>query len=100
MGTSCSCSAHPKPRVSFAQSIRTHVEVPPSDYAGATIRGVLESVFEDYPRLRSYLLDDRGAVRKHVNIVINGVAMVDREELSDAINDDAEIVVMQALSGG
>lgn len=72
----------------------------PCDASGATVSAVLEAVFANHARLRSYLLDDRGAVRKHVSVIVNGEAVNDREALSDAVAEDAEIFVMQALSGG
>ena len=46
------------------------------------------------------ILDDEGALRKHVSIVVNGATIRDRAGLSDAVGPDAEIFVMQALSGG
>lgn len=88
------------PTISFAQSIRSHVDEEPCDASGATVSAVLEAVFANHARLRSYLLDDRGAVRKHVSVIVNGEAVNDCEALSDAVAEDAEIFVMQALSGG
>lgn len=88
------------PTISFAQSIRSHVEVAPCEVAGTTVREVLEVVFAENERLRGYVLDDRGAVRKHVSVVVNGTAVGDREGLSDGVEEDADIFVMQALSGG
>lgn len=67
---------------------------------GATVREVLEGVFAEHERLRSYVLDDRGAVRKHVTVIVNGTAVSDRKELSDLVAEKDEIFVMQALSGG
>ncbi len=86
--------------ISFAQSVRSHVEVEPCEMEGATVREVLEGVFAEHERLRSYVLDDRGAVRKHVTVIVNGTAVSDRKELSDLVAEKDEIFVMQALSGG
>lgn len=51
-------------------------------------------------RGRSYVLDDQGLLRKHMIVFINGETVRDRDQLTDAVTDDAEIYVMQALSGG
>ena len=67
---------------------------------GDIVRSVLEGVFEENPRLRSYLLDDQGRLRKHVNIFVNGQAVNDRIRLSDALRQDDQVFVIQALSGG
>jgi molybdopterin converting factor small subunit len=86
--------------ISFAQSIRRHVEVEPCSVEGKTVAEVLERVFEENERLRGYLLDDRGAVRKHVSFIVNGTTVRDRANLSDTVAGNDEIFVMQALSGG
>jgi sulfur carrier protein ThiS len=67
---------------------------------GDTVRAVLEGIFEENPKLRSYLLDDQGALRRHVNVFINDATVRDRERLTDAVSGTDEIFVMQALSGG
>ena len=88
------------PFVAFTPNLRRHVEVDRCEVEADTLREALEAVFEQQPRLRSYLLDDRGAVRKHIAIVINGDAIADRETLSDLLTARDEVFIMQALSGG
>jgi sulfur-carrier protein len=87
-------------RVTFTQNIQRHIECPPREVQGATLREVLDAALEGNERARSYLLDDQGAVRKHIVMFINGVQALDRAHLTDPIPPDAEISVMQALSGG
>lgn len=65
-----------------------------------TISEVISSVNESYPGIQSYLLDDQKSLRKHVNIFINDKMVVDRITLLDEIDEDDEIYIMQALSGG
>lgn len=86
--------------VSFSQNILTHVEVPPSGVSASTVREALTELFSANPKLRSYLLNDDGTPRKHVAFVVNGEPIKDREGLSDPLDPDAELFVMQALSGG
>ena len=86
--------------LSFAQSVRSHVDIEPCEVSGATVREALEGVFAQHERLRSYVLDDTGAVRKHVAVIVNGESVRDRAGLSDPLPPDGEIFVMQALSGG
>lgn len=86
--------------VTFAQSIQSHVPVEPCEVMAETVGDALEQVFADHPRLRSYLLEDGGAVRKHVAVIVDGETVEDRRRLSDPLPARAEIFVMQALSGG
>jgi sulfur carrier protein ThiS len=50
--------------------------------------------------LRGYVLDDQGAVRRHVAVYVNGTAIRDRAKLSDPVVPKDEIYVFQALTGG
>jgi hypothetical protein len=86
--------------VTFAQSIRSHVEVAPCEVVAATVGEALEAVFAGNERLRGYVLDDAGALRKHVSVIVNGETVRDRRSLSDPLALGADIFVMQALSGG
>jgi hypothetical protein len=88
------------PRVSFTRNLERHVECPPREVAGGTVGQVLEAYFAEHPRVRGYVLDEQGAVRKHMVLFVNGDQIDDRERLSDAIGAGDELHVMQALSGG
>ena len=88
------------PRVSFTPNLNRHLDCPAADVEGATLRETLEAVFVDNPRLRGYVLDDQGAVRRHVAVFVDNEPVVDRVSLSDPVRADSEVFVMQALSGG
>ncbi len=68
--------------------------------AGGTLAAVLEEMEARYPGVRSYVLDEQGKLRQHVNIFIDGTLIKDRIKLSDSITGHSEIYIMQALSGG
>ena len=86
--------------VHFTSSLRRHVDCPSMQVAGETVRTALKLVFAAHPRLETYVLDDQGALRKHMRILVNGRAITDLQKQSDALSPDDEIWVMQALSGG
>ena len=86
--------------VTFTDNLRKHVPCPPVTAPGETIRDVLNAVFEGNSPLRSYLLDDQGRLRKHVNIYLNDAMIADRARLSDPVKPDDRVFVFQALSGG
>jgi molybdopterin synthase sulfur carrier subunit len=87
-------------RVVFTRNLERHVSCPPTTVDGTTVHEVLSAVFAQNERLRSYVVDEHGALRKHMVIFVDGSQIVDRETLSDAVAADGEIYVMQALSGG
>lgn len=88
------------PRVVFAQVLQRHIDCPPIEVAGSTVRDALDAVFDGNPRARGYVLDDQAQLRKHMTIFIDGRAIRDRATLSDALQANSEIYVLQALSGG
>ncbi len=86
--------------VVFTQNLKRHVDCPDVEIAGATVREVLDRVFEGNPRLRGYVVDERGVLRKHMSVFVDGRQLVDREHLSDPLEPRSELYIMQALSGG
>jgi len=88
------------PKVQFTGHLQRFMAVPSAEAEGATVRAVLDSVFRDNARLRGYVLDEQGALRKHVTVFVNGRMLSDRSGLSDAVAPSDEVYVLQALSGG
>ena len=88
------------PRVVFTPNLERHIEAPPAEVSGATVRELLDRVFADNTKLRSYVLDDQARLRKHVVIFINGEMIEDRANLTDEVAEADEVFIMQALSGG
>lgn len=87
-------------RIVFTDNLERHLSCPPGEVRAGSVRQALETVFRDNPQLRSYLVDEHGRLRRHVNIFVGEEMIADREKLSDRIGPDDEIYVFQALSGG
>lgn len=87
-------------RIAFTPNLRRHLEADPAQVPAGTVRSALEIVFAANQRLRSYILDDQGALRQHVVVFIDGERARDRAGLTDVVREESEIYVMQALSGG
>jgi sulfur-carrier protein len=62
----------------------------------ATVREALRALESAQPELHGWILDERGLVRPHINVFVDGE--MGREEM--AIGDDARIDVLPAISGG
>jgi sulfur-carrier protein len=88
------------PTVSFTRALERFLEAPSAEVEGRTVGEALAAVFASRPALRGYVLDDQGAVRRHVAIYVNGRLVGDRVRLSDPVGARDEIHVFQALSGG
>ncbi|MBK9731480.1 MAG: MoaD/ThiS family protein [Chitinophagaceae bacterium] len=65
-----------------------------------SIAAILSEMETSYPGLRSYLLDEQGNLRKHVNIFIDGTMITNRAALNFTIDEKSEVFIIQALSGG
>ncbi|MFZ8996925.1 MAG: MoaD/ThiS family protein [Ilumatobacteraceae bacterium] len=87
-------------RVVFTANLQRHVACPPTDVHADTVGAALDQVFTAIPRLRGYVLDERGALRKHMSVFVDGEQLRDRVGLTDKVGPTSEIYVMQALSGG
>jgi len=84
----------------FAASIQRHVPVPERNVAAGSVNEALAAVFADEPRLRGYILDDQGSLRRHLAVFVDGRPVRDRRRLSDPVEETSRIYVVQALSGG
>jgi hypothetical protein len=72
-----------------------HLEVPPGSVAQ-----VLQAINTIAPGFCDYVLDDQGALRKHVKICVNDAIVVDRKNLSDQVQQSDKVFIFQALTGG
>ncbi len=86
--------------VAFTPNLTRHLDTPDVEVGAGTVGEALEKVFAQNPRLRSYILDDQGRLRKHVAVFVGGELITDRARLSDELAADQDVFVMQALSGG
>ena len=65
-----------------------------------SIQEVLTALEQKHPGLSTYLVDDTGRLRQHVNVFIKNELIRDRNKLSDPVQQNDEVLIFQALSGG
>lgn len=88
-------------KVNFTSALkRFFPELRPILVEANDVAEVIDRVEEQFPGMKSYVLDDAGRVRKHVNIFIGEDLIQDETELKDPVNDKTEVHIFQALSGG
>ena len=86
--------------VHVTPNLQRHIATETASASGQTVAEVLQNYFRQWPGLRGYVLQDAGALRTHMTIFVNGLAIQDRKNLSDPVPADGEVYIMQALSGG
>ncbi|MCW8140680.1 MAG: MoaD/ThiS family protein [Planctomycetota bacterium] len=89
------------PRVQFTRHLaRYFPALRDGDFDGATLAEVVAAIDRAHPGLGGYVLDDRGAVRKHVNVFIGDDLLRDRARLDEPLPPGVTVSIFQALSGG
>ena len=64
-----------------------------------TVLEILAQMDRKRPGFSSYILEDNKAVRKHVNIFLNG-DLLEKTKTGTAVKPGDTVHIMQALSGG
>lgn len=89
------------PHVRFTPHlVRFFPDLVAMDVEATDVAGVVAAVDRAHPGLGAYLVDEQGALRKHVNVFVGARPLRDREHLLDTVPADATVHVFQALSGG
>ena len=63
---------------------------------GGTVIEVLRELEREHPAADGWILDERGQVRRHINVFVNG----ERGREETAVAADDRIDVLPAISGG
>jgi len=89
------------PKVNFTSALkRFYPDLDSQTIVGENVADILNTLELRYPGIKDYLLDERGVLRKHVNIYIGEQLITDKEKLQDEVKENDEILIFQALSGG
>jgi molybdopterin converting factor small subunit len=64
--------------------------------AGATVIEVLKALETVHPAVAGWVLDDRGLIREHVNIFVNG----ERGQEHTPVGESDRLHVLPAITGG
>ena len=66
------------------------------EVGGADVRSVLRGLEDLHPSVTGWILDERGTIRRHINVFVNGER--GGEETTVAVGDRVE--VLPAITGG
>lgn len=66
------------------------------DVSGDTVCDVLKGLERDQTALEGWILDERGAIRQHINVFVNG----EQAEPDSPVGPTDRIEILPAISGG
>jgi molybdopterin synthase sulfur carrier subunit len=67
---------------------------------GDTVGAVLEALYGAHPELRDSLSDEKGGLRRFVNVYVDGEDVRFGEGLETAVRDGGEVQILPAVAGG
>ena len=69
---------------------------PQQEVAGTDVQAVLRGLEDLHPSVAGWILDERGTIRRHINVFVNGERGGEQTEV--AVGDRVE--VLPAITGG
>ncbi len=67
---------------------------------GSDLRTVLDRALERWPRVASRVCDERGEIRRHVNVFVDGEDAKRGDGLATPVRPGSVVHVINAVSGG
>ena len=90
-----------KIRFSSALSNVTKARETTLELGDTTVKGVIDKLVEDFGSdFERRILDDKGEVRRFVNLYVNGEDIRHLSNLDSPVKDADEISILPAVSGG
>jgi molybdopterin converting factor small subunit len=63
---------------------------------GATVGELLSALESEHPALSGWVLDERGAIRRHINVFVNG----EQGDGATPVGEADRVDVLPAITGG
>ena len=63
---------------------------------GDTVNGILQALEGEHSGLEGWILDERGVLRRHINVFVNG----EPADADTALDEKDKIEILPAISGG
>ena len=68
--------------------------------SAVNVRAALEQIEQMHPRLYGSVCDETGAIRRHVNVFVNGANVKDGKGLDTPLAPGDAVMILPAVSGG
>lgn len=82
--------------VSLRGPLRKLAGGPDHEVQGATVIDILRDLEVTHPGISGWILDERGRIRRHINVYVNG----ERGAESTPVGGDDRVEVLPAITGG
>ena len=63
---------------------------------GGTVTELLQALEHEHASLEGWILDERGVLRRHINVFVNG----EPAEPDSALQENDKVEILPAISGG
>ena len=84
-------------KVLIPSPLRSYTQRSWVDATGSTLGQVLDDLDQQFPGIRFRMINEQDAVRPHVRFFVSGEALF---RLSESLQPNDELLIVQALSGG
>jgi sulfur-carrier protein len=84
-------------KVLIPSPLRSYTQRSWVDATGSTLGQVLDDLDRQFPGIRFRMINEQDAVRAHVRFFVSGEALF---RLSETLQPNDELLIVQALSGG
>ncbi|NJD36193.1 MAG: MoaD/ThiS family protein [Betaproteobacteria bacterium] len=84
-------------KVLIPSALRSYTESGWAEASGTTLADVLADLDRLYPGMRFRMIDEQNKIRRHIRFFVGGVQVRD---LAQVLDPNAELIIVQALSGG
>jgi sulfur-carrier protein len=69
---------------------------PEHELEGSTVLELLQALELSHPEVRGWILDERGLIRRHINVFVDG----ERGGETTAVRSEDRVEVLPAITGG
>lgn len=66
----------------------------------SSVGELVERIAEQYPNVKSHLVDSNGNLRRHFNIFVNGLHIRDLDGMKTKLNTEDKVILMASAAGG
>ena len=68
--------------------------------SASNVSELIARLIEEYPSIKSHLVDSSGNLRRFFNIFVNGTHIRDLDGMETKLNDDDKVILMASAAGG
>jgi len=67
---------------------------------GQTVGDILRELSAQYPKIHTHIFDNKGQVRRHINLFVNADNIRDLQGLGTPVSEEDIIKILPSITGG